>query len=565
MIPTQMGPYSLGPRLGRGGMGAVYEATDVSDGNAVAIKVLATHLADDPGLRRRFTAEIETLKSLRHPGIVQLLAFGEQDGQPYFAMELVRGQSLDKLIRSGRRFTWREAVMAGEAIARALKPAHDQGIIHRDLKPANLLLPDDAPVSGIKLADFGIAKLFGGATHTALGNVVGTAEYMAPEQAAGKPIDARADLYTLGLVMFAMIRGKPPFQSPNVADVMRMQQGTQPPRLATLVPDLPTAVDDVIHRLLAKDPDDRPGSALAVARLLAAIDTSAPAAAAPPKSVGGSKRAEPATQSDRGHTEIDPTTDKPAAQLVDLLAATRAFTPPAPAKDHGSRLPTDVASANTQVETAPRTRHTTLVQLDHEIAAASHRARQREQRKAVAWGAAIVFLLGAGGYLLLRPLRPEELYDRISGTIAAGAARQDGLRDAEPLITRFLAAFPNDSRAAAISGLKREIDVDRLRIRAERREKKGVAPVLRVERDYRRALERTTSDPEGCIEALQAILAMPGDVVAERIGPATEADDLIDDAQLWRDLVAWQIRQLTPLHDAEKRIERRDAAGKQPR
>ena len=173
MNPTQLGPYEIRSRLGRGGMGAVYEAVDTTSGESVAVKVLASHLADDPGLRSRFDAEIETLKNLRHPGIVRLLAFGEQDDQPFFAMELVRGKSLEQLLRSGRRFTWRETVAIALEVTRALKVAHDHGIVHRDLKPANLLVadpPSDAatlatsaatdggPEGGtVELADVGMA------------------------------------------------------------------------------------------------------------------------------------------------------------------------------------------------------------------------------------------------------------------------------------------------------------------------------------------------------------------------------------------------------------------------
>jgi len=146
MQPTQLGPYSIGTRLGRGGMGAVYEATDTTTGATVAVKVLAAHLVDDPGLRSRFRAEIDTLKALRHPSIVQLLAYGEQDDQPYFAMELVRGQSLEQILRSGRTFSWRETVATGLAVAQALKVAHDHGVVHRDLKPANLLISTDGTV-----------------------------------------------------------------------------------------------------------------------------------------------------------------------------------------------------------------------------------------------------------------------------------------------------------------------------------------------------------------------------------------------------------------------------------
>jgi serine/threonine-protein kinase len=303
MNPTQLGPYEIRSRLGRGGMGAVYEAVDTTSGDTVAVKVLASHLADDPGLRSRFDAEIDVLKNLRHPGIVRLLAFGEQDDQPFFAMELVRGKSLEQLLRSGRRFTWRETIAMALEITRALKVAHDHGIVHRDLKPANLLVAEptpgaDEPLSGmadiagagtaggraeritVKLADFGIAKLFGGVSHTALGHVVGTAEYMAPEQATGRPADHRVDLYALGLVMYAMMTGSPPFRGTQLTEVIDKQRRAIPPRVATLVPDVPAELDELIARLLSKEPAQRPANALALGRLLTAIGTVHPPAQA---------------------------------------------------------------------------------------------------------------------------------------------------------------------------------------------------------------------------------------------------------------------------------------------
>ena len=299
MQPTHIGPYTVLSRLGRGGMGAVYEATDRHTGETVAVKVLASHLADEHGLQKRFRDEIETLKSLCHPGIVQLLAFGEDDGQPYFAMELVRGKSLEHILRSGRRFTPHETIAMALEITRALKVAHDHGVVHRDLKPANLLIADNvavAPVTGatvepvinhvnhLKLADFGIAKLFSGNGHTAHGNIVGTAEYMAPEQAAGKPVDHRADLYALGLVMFAMLSGRPPFHGRQVTDVIEKQRREPPPRVASLVPNIPPELDELINRLLSKDPAARPVSALALSRMLMAVSALTEGAADAPQS-----------------------------------------------------------------------------------------------------------------------------------------------------------------------------------------------------------------------------------------------------------------------------------------
>jgi hypothetical protein len=348
MNPTQLGPYTITTRLGRGGMGTVFEAVDSRSGATVAVKMLSAHLADDPGLRRRFNAEIEALKSLRHPGIVRLLAFGEQDDQPYFAMELVKGQSLEQLLRGGRRFTWRETLEIAAEIARALKVAHDHGVIHRDLKPANLLVidhpadpapPPDGP--RVKLADFGIAKLFGGDGNTALGNVVGTVEYMAPEQAAGRPVDQRADLYALGLVMYAMLAGAPPFQGRTLTEIIGMQQRVVPPRIATIVKDVPPEFDEIVARLLAKDPAQRPTSALALTRLLAAVDTVYPPGASATRVDAAAGAAAPAEQErgptahDRGNRPTRPIVPAAERPGPDDLPPTRegAVRPPAAGRD----------------------------------------------------------------------------------------------------------------------------------------------------------------------------------------------------------------------------------------
>jgi len=347
MEPQQLGPYRLINRLGRGGMGAVYEGIDDQTDQPVAVKILASHLADDAGLRQRFEAEIETLRPLRAAGIVKLLAYGEDDGQPYFAMELVRGKSLEQLIRGGRQFSWQESVALASDIVRSLKVAHDHGIIHRDLKPANLLVADDPAAAGVavKLADFGIAKLFGTSGHTAHGSIVGTAEFMAPEQAAGKPLDARADLYALGLVMFTMLTGKPPFRSMQLTQIISRQLHEKPPRVGSLVPGLPAELDELISQLLEKDPAKRPASALAVGRRLTAIaDAGAAAneqAASVPQAAGPDQpsvdvsvvvrpQADPAApthlqRSSQPTDQASVSSPPPQADTgsVDLLAATR--------------------------------------------------------------------------------------------------------------------------------------------------------------------------------------------------------------------------------------------------
>src|SRR6187431_864051 len=155
---TRLGPYDIGKPLGKGGMGSVFAATDTNSGQRVAIKALTPHLATAEGFRERFEAEIESLKALRHDGIVRLYGYGEQDGVLYYSMELVEGASLEDELKAGRRFNWREVTTIGIQLAHALKHAHDHGVVHRDIKPANVLLYGE---NQVKLADFGIARLFG--------------------------------------------------------------------------------------------------------------------------------------------------------------------------------------------------------------------------------------------------------------------------------------------------------------------------------------------------------------------------------------------------------------------
>ena len=170
MPPSErLGPYLIQRPLGSGGMGTVFLGVDETTGKRAAIKVLSPALGGDASFRERFATEIETLKKLEHPNIVQLLGFGEQDGQLFYAMEMVDGRSLQQELRSGRHFSWREVARIGIQVCQALKHAHDRGVIHRDLKPANLLYATD---DQIKLADFGIAKLYGMSQLTVAGGVM---------------------------------------------------------------------------------------------------------------------------------------------------------------------------------------------------------------------------------------------------------------------------------------------------------------------------------------------------------------------------------------------------------
>ena len=260
-----LGPYQLVRALGRGGMGVVYEGVDVETGQRAALKVLPAALNEEEDFRTRFESEIETLRRLKHPNIVRLYGFGQQDGVLFYAMELVDGPSLQAELRRGRRFSWQEAAQISLQICRGLRHAHDRGVIHRDLKPGNLLMAADGT---IKLADFGIAQLFGRTRVTAVGSVVGTLDYMAPEQAEGGLVDARADLYSLGAVLYALLSGGPPLRAKTLAEMLEKLYSSRPAPIRRLAPETPEALEQLLDQLLEKDPERRIATALAAARRL---------------------------------------------------------------------------------------------------------------------------------------------------------------------------------------------------------------------------------------------------------------------------------------------------------
>ena len=536
MEPTRLGPYHVRARIGRGGMGTVYEAEDPATGSMVAVKTLATHLDDDPGLRRRFATEIETLQSLRHPGIVRLLAFGEEDGRPYYAMELVRGRSLEQMLRAGRRFTWREAVAVAQEVARALKSAHDHGVVHRDLKPANLLFADEpAEGVGVKLADFGIARLFGGAGQTNAGSIVGTAEYMAPEQAAGQAVDHRADLYALGLVVFAMLAGRPPFRGGQVAEMLERQRREAPPRLASLVPEVPRDLDDLVDRLLAKDPARRPQNALVLGRLLTAIEANHPPGKASPSADVGTETVDllaetmgiPAPQ---GPAAIPADATRPA---VPADAQTRALPATAAAPDERATTPNP---GRGPADSQRHTRFTTVADIDRTGRELAARADRRDRVRRFVTALIMAAALAAIVVVALQPESADALHARITAITADEHADR---RDAEPLVERFLARYATDPRADAVRELARELEVDALERRARRRPLPDRTPGP-LERDYRAAMAREAESQAACLVALEAIL----DVHAVATGDP--------ERERWLALVRRQIVRLAPLADRER-------------
>jgi hypothetical protein len=268
MSGARFGTWVIDRELGRGGMGEVYLAhrDGAGDGaDRAALKVLAPALAQDPGFHLRFQREIDVLRKLDHPHIVRFFEAGAHDGHSYYAMEYVEGRNFEEILTAEGRLPWPDVLAMALQVSLALKHAHDRGIIHRDLKPSNLLRAADGTV---KLTDFGIAKVFAGTHLTATGGVVGTAEYLSPEQATGKPVTRRSDLYSLGVVLYTLLTGRTPFEGENLVDLLQKHRFAQFDMPRKIVTDLPHDLETVVCQLLAKDPADRPADALVLHRQL---------------------------------------------------------------------------------------------------------------------------------------------------------------------------------------------------------------------------------------------------------------------------------------------------------
>src|SRR6058998_3455047 len=280
------GRYELGQVLGRGGMAEVYLAHDTRLGRTVAVKTLRAYLARDPSFQARFRREAESAASLNHPAIVAVYDTGEDyiDGTsiPYIVMEYVDGSTLRELLHSGRKLLPERALEMTAGILQALEYSHRNGIIHRDIKPANVMLTRTGQV---KVMDFGIARAVAdtSATMTQTAAVIGTAQYLSPEQARGETVDARSDLYSAGCLLFELLVGRPPFVGESPVSVAYQHVREQPLPPSSFDPDIPPEVDAVVLKSLAKSREERYQSAgemrQDIHRVLAGQQVTAPMAA----------------------------------------------------------------------------------------------------------------------------------------------------------------------------------------------------------------------------------------------------------------------------------------------
>jgi len=313
MRPTQGvsfgGRYELQSRIAIGGMGEVWEATDHVIGRTVAIKILKDEYMGDPGFLERFRAEARHAALVNHEGIASVFDYGEENGSAFLVMELVPGEALSTLLERDGALSADKTLDIVAQTASALQAAHAAGLVHRDIKPGNLLITPDGRV---KITDFGIARIADQVPLTATGQVMGTVQYLSPEQASGHPASPATDTYSLGIVAYESLAGKRPFTGESQVAIAMAQINEQPPPLP---PTVPIPVQNLVMAMIAKKPADRPSSSATVARAAQALrrgDLNSAAIAVPAIATGGiagddATRILTATGDD-GTTRILPTT-----------------------------------------------------------------------------------------------------------------------------------------------------------------------------------------------------------------------------------------------------------------
>jgi serine/threonine protein kinase len=339
----KVGEYEVVGHIGSGGMGAVYEGKHPVIGKRVAIKVLLPQFSEDAGALKRFFDEAKAVNAIRHRGIVDIFGMGQlPDGSHYLVMEYLEGQSFDQLLKARKALPAVEALALLEEVLEAVGAAHGAKIIHRDLKPSNLFLVDGgAGRPYVKLLDFGVAKLSAdadGVSNAQASAIVGTPIYMSPEQISGKRAGPAADIYALGVMLFELIAGKPPFTGASLMAMMNQHMEAKPPRLTGLKPGTPVEIEHLVDRMLAKKPSDRPQDAEALRAEVASLRARLEGPAAPtldeevaptqlrPSGNSGSHRDfdNTALPTDRINAEASSTAFKPATPkaLISHSAAT---------------------------------------------------------------------------------------------------------------------------------------------------------------------------------------------------------------------------------------------------
>ncbi len=513
-----IGPYRVIRVLGQGGMGTVYEAVHAKSKEPVAVKVIAANLAQHQRFRRRFDAEIQTLIKLKHPNIVQLIGFGEEKGLLFYSMEYVDGENLQQELRRSKTLPWDRVVDLAIDVCSALKHAHDFGVIHRDLKPANLMINSQGK---LKLTDFGIARLFGASEVTAEGSILGTADYMSPEQAEGKTVSIRSDLYSLGCICYAALAGRPPFVGENIPEILfNVRYGTLTP-LANLAPHVPKELCGLIEEMLRKEPSMRPPTGLVVGNRLqslrAGLTKRAKDLAADKTEVGNMREL---TSIDlRDDTEIasvlpsivpsdatvvlsDNNKTKPSEALkkqtdakangndshespVTQSSTSSSFSqsmagPQDPTREALSNSEFEISNPPSGVDLTAKTNFTEVGESDRRrssiVMADAEPANAWNQWLSVA-GLIGVLILCAGTILwFTRSPSADSLYLEISQ--AMNSAEDSRILEIEPTAENFQALYPSDPRNTEVEVLLEEIDSIRTIKQLQRKARRGGTDLL---------------------------------------------------------------------------------------
>ncbi|MCG8450419.1 MAG: serine/threonine protein kinase [Pirellulales bacterium] len=522
MQVEKLGPYHIGKKIGKGGMGAVYEAVSEMPGELcgqrVAIKALSPQLATAEGFRERFEAEIDSLKKLDHPGIVRLYGYGEQDGILFYSMELVEGSSLEEEIKAGRRFDWRETLQIGIQVCRALKHAHDHGVVHRDIKPANLMLTTDKRV---KIADFGIARLFGGTQLTIAGGVLGTADYMSPEQADGRAVTEKCDQYSLGGVLYAILAGRAPFRAKTMPEMLQMQRFAEPEPVGRYAPDTPKQLQQLLIQLLAKDPADRFPNVLVLSRHMEAMEKALSRSPEQPQANAAfiddlatnpiPLEAEDLVDDLPTQADVSAPSALQGAQAREIsLSLSDA---PTLAKSEGTATEqleqSEVVSTSSPAEAQAQSSTTRFTTVDEDARLQQVPARENRLALVLQLGSLVLALgvLIGGGWYLMRPASADELYSTIVAKIEEKGT--EDLRMVAGELKQFLANFPADSRSEEIKDYQEKLDFQRFerRLRAKSRVRGGTG-LTAVEKIYFQSMALAEDDPAAAAAQLRALVTL---------------------------------------------------------